>query len=138
MGDPVYGGCGLRVHLVLAVVLLLTLSSLTYAKAETSNSATCYMLETPVTLDGKWTSADEWNDAVSLPMKFNPNFKNYGYTENGTAYCMVKHDQEKLYVLVDAVSSTSASGARAKGWDFYGITIDATNDKAFVPKPIYR
>ena len=133
MDDPSKEGCGLRVSLILAVVSLLVLSGLTYAKAETGNSATCYMLKTPITLDGKWTSADEWSDAVSLPMRFNPNFKVWGLTENGTAYCMVKHDKENLYVLIDAVSSTSARGTRSGGWDFYGVNIDATNDKSKLP-----
>ena len=87
-----------------------------------------------IVLDGKWTTDEEWSDAIRIPMKFNPALREQGY-KNGTVHVMVKHNGEYLFVLIDAVSSTNVSGAGPAGGDFYAAFIDPDNEKTDYPMP---
>lgn len=60
------------------------------------------------TIDGKWTTADEWSDAyrVSMHLVEGP---------NSTAYMRLKHDQDTLYVLVDFLSDTTPAATQTGG-----------------------
>lgn len=58
-------------------------------------------LVNPVTIDGKWTTVNEWNDSQEIPMEYNIYNK---YKNNGTSYLRVKHDDNYLYILIDVPS----------------------------------
>lgn len=73
----------------------------------------------PVTIDGKWTTSDEWSDASVTVM---PTY--VGSPNNATAYLYAKHDSSHFYFLVDFVSATSLSVSD----DYASITIDPTHD----------
>jgi hypothetical protein len=73
-------------------------------------------LKNPVTLDGKWTYADEWTDGV--------NFDCGGY-----GWIALKDDADSLYVLVDYTRDTGAAAG-----DFAWVIWDQKNDGGSKPK----
>lgn len=73
-------------------------------------------LKNSVTLDGKWTYADEWIDGVSFDC-------------GGYGWIALKDDAHSLYVLVDYTKDTSAAAG-----DFAGVIWDQKNDGGFNPK----
>jgi hypothetical protein len=94
----------------------------------------CNETDTAIVFDGKWTSDEEWKDSTSVSMRFNPTAQDAGLVNNGTVHCLIKHDGENLYALIDAVSSTDPSAnLTAGGWDFYGACIDYDNEKSEYP-----
>lgn len=65
-------------------------------------------LVNPVTIDGKWTTPDEWSDTYRVPM----------YLLQGpqsTAYMRLKHDADYLYILADFISDTTKATAQTIG-----------------------
>ena len=57
-------------------------------------------LVNPVTIDGKWTTPDEWSDTQRVSM----------YVAEGpesTGFLRIKNDDQYLYLLVDFVSDTT-------------------------------
>jgi len=80
----------------------------------------------PVTIDGKWTTPDEWSDAVGVTMFLGLN-SNYG---NGTAYLYAKHDANNFYFLIDYVSATTLYPN-----DSVALEIDPLHDGGNIPQP---
>lgn len=76
------------------------------------------LLSNPVTIDGKWTTADEWSDASVNPMTVYC----YSVIRDAKAFVYAKHDNSSLYFLVDFVSALSI-----KGFDFAAITIQPSH-----------
>jgi len=96
----------------------------------------CNETDTAIVFDGKWTTDEEWKDGMPLRMRLNPTEAaiSAGLINNGTIYCMIKHDGDNLFALIDAVSSTNPLGnLTAGGWDFYGACIDYNNKKLEYP-----
>jgi hypothetical protein len=60
---------------------------------------TCIRLTSPVTIDGKWTSLNEWLHTDERKM-----YRQQGTT--GDAYLRLGHDDDNLYILIDAVGDT--------------------------------
>lgn len=86
-----------RIVLVLFVLVLsVVLASSTVLEVAARQSLVCPKLDNPVTVDGKWTSAQEWTDASEFPLTF--------ARGSGEAYFSMKHDSNNFYVLVDFVS----------------------------------
>jgi hypothetical protein len=83
------------------LLLFLGLNVIKPACAETSNTVTCFTSQNPVTIDGKWKSADECSDANKVTLEKNFRF-NY-YVNLGEDYCRVKHDDKYIHVLLDCV-----------------------------------
>lgn len=80
-------------------------------------------LSKSVTIDGKWTSPDEWSDAVvTVLVKFQ--------TQNATGYLYSKHDTSSFYFLFDFVSATSIYS----NLDFASITIDPLHNGGSTPQ----
>jgi ketosteroid isomerase-like protein len=76
-------------------------------------------LTNAVTVDGKWTTPDEWKDAVEVPMRYSI----WGdHNANGTAHLRVKHDESYLYLLVDYVSDTTPQSPGIGYW-WEGVTV---------------
>ena len=69
--------------------MMLVLVNSTLAKEKVD----CFTFSNKITIDGKWTTSDEWNDAFEETLNFG--------NGSGEAYLRVKHDAENLYVLVD-------------------------------------
>jgi len=120
----------LRVHALnrvsrAASFLVLTLISISLCFAPVfgaRESVQVTRLANPVTIDGKWTTADEWDDTYRVSM----------YVIQGpesTGYIRLKHDADFLYLLVDFISDTTpASKQTQKGgqsdYDHFNVGID--------------
>ncbi len=94
------------------------------------------MIESPpslneVTIDGKWTSPEEWDDAIEYPIKF-------GFTEYIFGYFLLKDDNKSLYILIDYSPDftlddgdsgrvrfdTKGDGANSPQYDDYEISLE--------------
>jgi hypothetical protein len=89
----------LRSHVLLLTVTLLCLGALVLP-VRANESISCGALTNPVTIDGKWTSANEWEDAFEVSIGF--------VKGSGEAYFKGKHDQNYLYALIDFVSDKAS------------------------------
>jgi len=88
-------------------------------------------LVNPVTMDGKWTTPDEWSETSRVSM----------YLAQGpesTGYLRIKNNYQYLYLLIDFVSDTTPAAKQARGqpvhwcYDGVGVGIDMRSDE---PKP---
>jgi len=84
----------------------------------------CWLLQTQVTVDGKWSSSEEWTDTSETPM--------FPLKGNGTAYIKTKHDSTNLYILVDFVSSHYTRSEFTLNALF--LTFDGRHDDGALPK----
>lgn len=75
----------------------------------------CPRLENKVTIDGKWTSIDEWSDAFGGELIF--------LWGSGEAYFRIKHDDDSLYLVLDYVSLREPQER-----DTAGLLVDTKND----------
>ena len=72
-----------------------------------------------VTIDGKWTTSEEWADALTVTLA-----KSSDSSKDATAYLYVKHDDSSFYFLIDFVSATSLNAT----YDGAGIIIDSLHN----------
>lgn len=100
-------------NVLLLCICLLTLSlasnSLEVVQAQAVNTMTCFTLQNPVTVDGRYTGQDEWQDSLELSLVSYIGQGTINWTGNGSAYIKTKHDNAFLYVLVDFVSVPTAN-----------------------------
>ena len=87
--------------IVSLTVLFVLISSMVLPQASARQTVACPKLERDVTIDGKWTSVQEWTDASEFPLTF--------MEGTGEAYSSMKHDNNNFYVLVDFVSRTKTT-----------------------------
>ena len=90
---------------VLAVVLTLSSAPNTYAVRE---SGRVTRLANAVTIDGRWTTSEEWSDTSRVSMYLVQG-------SQGTAYVRFKHDADFLYILVDPISDTTEARLQTDG-----------------------
>jgi len=102
--------------LALIVCLLFVLAHLTYGYGQPEPEITSQVSVNPVTIDGMWTTEDEWSDAAE-------------FLEEGAIFA-IKDDTEFLYVLMDFIEDKSMQSG-----DLGGINLDLYNDKADKPQP---
>jgi hypothetical protein len=115
-------GLPLNNHLF-SVMLLLCLVPIAFVSpVKAQDDVTCGALENEVTVDGKWTSNQEWVDAFQIALTF--------VQGSGEAYFKAKHDANRLYVLLDFVSDQETQEG-----DSGGVLIDANNDGGQTPQP---
>ncbi len=70
-----------------------------------------------VTVDGKWTTAGEWDNATELQAR------------GGAGYVRIKDDGQFLYILIDFTSDTTLDEK-----DMARVRFDVNNDKANRPQ----
>jgi len=95
--------------------LIILIASSNFINVNCNEEIICPKLENTVTIDGKWTSNDEWTDAISEELRFVSN--------SGKAYFRIKHDDESLFLLIDYVTLITPQER-----DAAGIMIDTKND----------
>jgi hypothetical protein len=105
-----------RALALLPMLILILLASPVSVQAGKGERITSLPLKNPVTVDGKWTTADEWSDGVSIQRGV------YGWIA-------LKDDSDFLYVLVDYIRDT-----RAAAGDFAWIVWDQKNDGGSKPR----
>jgi len=93
----------------------LLLASALISPASASSRAVAYRSVNPVTIDGKWTSPDEWLDAQEILVE-------------GMAL-RVKHDGSSLYLLIDALGDYTSDE------DYAIVHIDPEGDGGHLPRP---
>jgi hypothetical protein len=86
------------VSIVSLTLLSVIICSAVLPQASARLTVACPKLERDVTVDGKWTSPEEWTDALESSLTF--------MQGTGEAYFSMKHDDNNFYVLVDFVSRT--------------------------------
>jgi hypothetical protein len=92
------------ITLLLAVVLVSVSLVPVFAARE---SVQVTRLANAVTVDGKWTTPDEWSDTNRVSM----------YVIQGpqsTGYLRLKHDADYLYLLVDFISDTTPASKQTQ------------------------
>jgi len=105
-----------RALVLLAMPILILLASPVSVQAGKAVKITSSTLKNPVTVDGKWTTVDEWSDGV-------------GFDCGGYGWIALKDDADSLYVLVDYTRDTSAAAG-----DFAWVIWDQKNDGGSKPK----
>jgi hypothetical protein len=100
------------------LMFALLASPLVFAATE---SVQVTKLANPVTVDGKWTTPNEWSDTHRVSM-----YVVQGPTSTG--YVRLKHDSNFLYLLVDFISDTTPAGKQTSSsgshYDDLNIGID--------------
>ena len=96
--------------------MLILLASPVSVQAGKGMRITSSTLKNPVTVDGKWTSADEWKDGV-------------GFDCGGYGWIALKDDSDFLYVIVDYTKDFDATTG-----DFAWIVWDQKNDGGSKPR----
>jgi len=84
------------VSIVSLTLLSVIICSAILPQASARLTVVCPKLERDVTVDGKWTSPEEWTDASESSLTF--------MQGTGEAYFSMKYDSNSFYVLVDFVS----------------------------------
>jgi len=92
-------------------------------------SATSYVSMNNVTIDGTWTSSDEWGDAESIGLHLSG-----GYNTSDAAYFRIKHDNASVYVLVDFVTDRTVDPITSEPLprsnpDSAWVVIDTNHDR---------
>jgi hypothetical protein len=102
------------------VLLALISSSVLVSVSVARDSLAVSKLVNPVTIDGKWTTPDEWSDTQRISM----------YVAEGpesTGFIRIKNDDQYLYLLVDFVSDTTPAIGQPRGqpahWSYDGVSI---------------
>ena len=119
---------------VVCLLLALISSSVLVPVSLARDSLAVPRLMNLVTIDGKWTTPDEWSDTqrVSMLVAEGP---------ESTGFLRVKNDDQYLYMLLDLVSDTTPAIRQTRGlpghWSYDGISVgidEHANEQK--PKPI--
>jgi len=121
-------------RMLACVLLVLILSSVLVSVSVARDSLAVSKLVNPVTIDGKWTTPDEWLDTQRVSM----------YVAEGpqsTGYLRIKSDDQYVYLLVDFISDTTPAIRQSRGepvhWSFDGVSVgidEHANEQK--PKPV--
>jgi hypothetical protein len=101
---------------LLPMLILILLAFPVGVQAGKGQKITSLPLTNPVTIDGKWTTIDEWTDGLIIQRGVNGRIA-------------LKDDSDFLYVLVDYIRDT-----RAAAYDFAWIVWDQKNDGGSKPR----
>jgi hypothetical protein len=117
-------------YLLLALISSSVLVSVSLAR----DSLAVPRLVNPVTMDGKWTTLDEWSDAQRLSM-------HVAEGPESTGFLRIKNDDQYLYLLVDFISDTTPAVGQTRGepvhWCYDGVSVgidEHANEQK--PKPL--
>jgi len=107
-------------HMLAGVLLALISSCVLVSVSAARDSLAVPRLVNTVTIDGKWTTRDEWSDTQLVSM----------YVAEGpesTGFLRIKNDYEYLYLLVDFVSDATPAIRQPRGqpahWCYDGVSI---------------
>lgn len=97
------------------VCLIFVFAPLAYGYGQSENEIISSLSVNPVTIDGMWTTEDEWEDAAE-------------FSEEGAIFS-IKDDEEFLYVLLDFLGDETLTTG-----DLGGLSLDMQNCKADSPQ----
>jgi hypothetical protein len=116
------------------LLLALISSSLLVSVSVARDSLAVPGLVNSVTIDGRWTTPDEWSDTqrVSMHVAEGP---------ESTGFLRIKNDYQYLYLLADFTSDTTPASRQTRGepvhWCYDGVSVgidEHANEQK--PKPI--
>ena len=119
-------------------LILLVMTCMPVALAQSQTTLECYRLSNTVTFDGKWTSPDEWADVPEILLGHYDTFTvatatHPAYPNAGNVFLRIKHDDSNLYFLMDVTNATHPIGIPSEhGWSFTGVFVDLNNNKSSV------
>lgn len=118
---------GLGSFMLLALILFSasTLSAAAHMAGQTMTSNTS---SRPVTVDGKWTQADEWAEAGGMGMQMMTGMGSMMQSVNPGAF-RVKHDADFTYVMIEAMGD-----GRMDGDDMGCVAFDANHSGGSTPQ----
>lgn len=109
---------------VLALIMIVQLSIMS-ARAFEGSIISSPLSSKPVTIDGRWTTPDEWSDASLTVI---PVYRDSAL--NGTGCLYAKHNATDFFFLVDFVSATQLIPSS----DYASITIDSLHNDGNSPQ----
>ncbi|MCW3975845.1 MAG: hypothetical protein NWE86_06355 [Candidatus Bathyarchaeota archaeon] len=95
-----------------------------FARSSATIAITSSISINEVTIDGKWTTPHEWEDATKFSLK-----RGNEMTQIISGYFCIKDDKNFLYILIDYISDKNIDKK-----DVAKICLDTNNDKANAPK----
>jgi hypothetical protein len=104
-----------QLHAFFLSTVLIVLVSSTFSVQIIAKPVSCPRLENECIIDGKWSYAEEWSDALEKSLNF--------VVGEGEAYFRIKHDNDYVYFLVDFVSDS-----KPQVQDLAAILLDTEND----------
>jgi len=109
------------------VMFLIVVLQLTLIRVEgySGSQIVTPLLTKPVTIDGQWTSADEWSDALVISL-INCDCSNV----TASGYLYAKHDPSNFYFLIDFTSSTVMDANN----DGMSVMLDPQHNDGTVPQ----
>jgi hypothetical protein len=110
--------------LILALIAVMQSTMMT-AQGYSGGQIVSPLLTKPVTVDGRWTTADEWSDAVVTAL-INCSCSNV----TASGYLYAKHDQASFYFLVDFTSSTALD----VNYDGASVMLDPSHSGGIIPQ----
>jgi hypothetical protein len=116
------------------LLLALISSSLPVSVSVARDSLPVPGLVNPVTMEGKWTTPDEWSDTQRISM-------HVAEGPESTGFLRIKNDDQYLHLLVDFISDTTPAIRQTRGkpvhWCYDGVSVgidEHANEEK--PKPI--
>lgn len=104
------------------LVILAFQSSLGVVHAFSGDQLSAPLLSNPVTIDGKFTTSNEWADALQVSMSSSCSGC------SGKALLYMKHDSANFYFLEDFLSDTSLTSVSNGLGDSASVSIDSAHD----------
>jgi len=101
---------------VLIALCLILLSPLGAVASEDQRSVNSTALTNTVSLDGKWTTPEEWMDGTEVKI-------------DEVGYIRIKDTTTELYILVDFIADTQTDDG-----DYASVVLDTRNDGGSTPK----
>lgn len=113
----------MRAVIVSIVVSTLVLSIITPVFALKENG----VIEMPYsdnipTIDGKWTTTEEWSDAAVTDMK----------KDSHEVFLLVKHDRDYIYIMFDAITDQTPTESGKARFHVAFLMFDTNNDGGIV------
>jgi len=83
-----------------------------YAQAYAPDVIVARKLFKPVTVDGKWTYEDEWNEEGDTGIAYSRHDYVHHLNSDGSgkSICKIKHDDENVYWILEVLTDTSFMG----------------------------
>ena len=114
---------------IVFILLIISIKSTSNCFGEVTIFSHASVIET--TIDGKWTSSNEWVDAIKFDLKkrFYDNSSKRFFSGTTLGHFLIKDDKEFLYVMIDYVADKNI-----EDYDSARLRLDVNNDKAYAPQ----
>ncbi len=118
-----------KLGFIIFILLIISTKSTSNCFGEATIFSHASVIE--VTIDGKWTSSNEWIDAIKFDLKkrFYDNSSKRFFSGTTLGHFLIKDDKEFLYVMIDYVADKNI-----EDYDSARLRLDIDNDKTYAPQ----